>query len=93
MIFLDLLVLWWVWLAAALVLATLEVLVPGFVFLGFAISALLVGLLLLILPLAVGALALLVIFAVVALVAWIVLRRLFALPTGQVRIIRRDIND
>ena len=38
---------WWVWLCAALVLGILEVLVPGFVFLGFAIGALAVSLLLL----------------------------------------------
>jgi hypothetical protein len=31
--------LWWVWLAAALGLAILEILVPGFIFLGFAVGA------------------------------------------------------
>ena len=35
----DLLSIWWIWLAAALVLAILEVLAPGFIFLGFAIGA------------------------------------------------------
>lgn len=85
---------WWVWLAAALVLAILEVLVPGFVFLGFALGSLAVGLLLL---LGIGATLslpiLLLIFAALSLVAWLVLRRLFALPTGQVKIIDKDIND
>lgn len=85
---------WWVWMAAALVLAILEVLVPGFVFLGFALGTLAVGLLLL---LGIGAAlslpVLLLIFAVLSLLAWLVLRRLFALPTGQVKIIDKDIND
>ncbi len=85
---------WWVWLAAALVLAILEVLVPGFVFLGFALGSLAVGLLLL---LGIGATLslpiLLLIFAALSLLVWLVLRRLFALPTGQVKIIDKDIND
>lgn len=85
---------WWVWMAAALVLAILEVLAPGFVFLGFALGSLAVGLLLL---LGIGATLslpiLLLIFAALSLLAWLVLRRLFALPTGQVKIIDKDIND
>ena len=28
---------WWVWMAGALALATLEVIVPGYIFLGFAL--------------------------------------------------------
>ncbi|GHG87008.1 NfeD family protein [Pseudodonghicola xiamenensis] len=84
--------LWWVWMAAALGLAILEVLVPGFVFLGFALGALGVGLLLLLVD--VLALApLLLIFALLSLTAWLVMRRLFSLPKGQVKIIDRDIND
>ena len=85
---------WWVWMAAALALAILEVLAPGFVFLGFALGSLAVGLLLL---LGIGATLslpiLLLIFAALSLLAWLVLRRLFALPTGQVKIIDKDIND
>ncbi|MBQ4823646.1 hypothetical protein J4729_03650 [Leisingera sp. HS039] len=84
--------LWWVWGAAALVLAILEVLVPGFVFLGFAIGAAAVSLLLLAgaglsLP------PLLLIFAVLSLAAWLVMRRFFALPKGQVKTFNHDIND
>lgn len=84
---------WWVWLAAALVLVIAEVLVPGFVFLGFAIGAALVGLAMLG-PLAWLSPALIVlIFAALSLAAWLVLRRLFALPRGQVKRFDRDIND
>ena len=39
---------WWVWMSAALAMATLEVIVPGWIFLGFAMGALVMGVLLLI---------------------------------------------
>lgn len=84
---------WWVWLAAALVLGSLEVLVPGFVFLGFAIGAALVGLAMLG-PLAwLSSAMILLVFAALSLLAWLVLRRLFSLPKGQVKHFDRDIND
>ncbi|MGD9865212.1 MAG: hypothetical protein AB7S99_18570 [Pseudodonghicola sp.] len=84
---------WWVWMAAALGLAILEVLVPGFVFLGFALGALGVGLLLLLVDMVFALAPLLLIFALLSLAAWLVLRRVFSLPKGQVKIIDRDIND
>lgn len=85
--------LWWVWGAAALVLAIVEVLAPGFVFLGFAIGAAAVMLLLLLSGMAPGLPLLLLVFASLSLAAWLVLRRLFALPKGQVKTFDRDIND
>ena len=84
--------LWWVWLAAALVLAILEVLAPGFIFLGFAIGAAVVGLLLLT-PFSTGLPVLLAIFAVLSLVAWILLRKIFRREGGIARRIHHDIND
>ncbi|WP_291737374.1 hypothetical protein [Leisingera sp. F5] len=84
--------LWWVWGAAALALAILEVLVPGFVFLGFAIGAAAVSLLLLA-GAGFGLPPLLLIFAVLSLAAWLVMRRFFALPKGQVKTFNHDIND
>lgn len=83
--------LWWVWLAAALGLAILEIIAPGFIFLGFAIGAAMVALLVL-LPLGLGLVALLVIFAATSLIAWIVLRRLFRSADDQTRIFHEDIN-
>jgi len=89
----DLVNTWWVWLAAAFLFAIAEVLLPGFVFLGFAIGAGIVGLAML------GPLALLspamvlLVFAGLSLVAWLVLRRVFSLPHGQVKTFDRDIND
>jgi membrane protein implicated in regulation of membrane protease activity len=86
--------LWWVWCAAALVLGILEVLAPGFVFLGFAIGALGVGVLLLAMGSGTFGLPVLVfIFAALSLIAWLVLRRAFALPRGQVKTFDTDIND
>ncbi|MBY6137945.1 hypothetical protein KUV26_00670 [Leisingera daeponensis] len=84
--------LWWVWGAAALALAILEVLVPGFVFLGFAIGAAVVTLLLLA-GASISLPPLLLIFAALSLTAWLVMRRYFALPKGQVKTFDHDIND
>ena len=83
---------WWAWLAAALVLAILEVLAPGFIFLGFAIGAAIVGALLWS-GLTVSLPWLLVLWAGVALVSWLVLRRVVGIRRGQVKVIRHDIND
>lgn len=84
---------WWVWLAAALALGILEVALPGFIFLGFAIGAAITGILLVIPGLAPNLPVLLLIFAALSLIAWLVLRRVFALPHGQVRTFDHDIND
>ncbi|WP_412550142.1 NfeD family protein [Shimia sp. MIT910701] len=89
----DLLTAWWVWLAAALVLAILEVLAPGFIFLGFAIGAAVVGLALLGPIQLLSVPMILLAFAALSLVAWLVLRKLFALPKGQVKTFNHDIND
>jgi len=83
--------LWWVWLAAALGLAILEVVIPGFVFLGFAVGAAVTALVVL-LPIELGLTALLAIFAILSLIAWIVMRRLFKTPDDQTRVIHEDIN-
>ncbi len=88
----DLLLQWWVWLCAALGLAILEVIAPGFVFLGFAIGALLVSILVF-LFLSASASVLIAIWAALSLVAWVVLKRLFPGAKNQRKIIREDIND
>ncbi len=83
---------WWVWMAAALLLAIIEVVLPGFLFLGFAIGAALVGVMLAFAPMALGLPLLLVVFAALSLVAWAVLRRIFRLKDGQVRRVHGDVN-
>lgn len=87
---------WWVWMSAGIALAILELLAPGFIFLGFALGALAVGGLFLLAGPGVfsGSLSLtLLIFAVLSLVAWLVLRRLVGVRKGQTRIWDRDINE
>ena len=83
----------WIWLAGALVLAILQVTLPGFLLLGFAIGAAITGFILLIPGLEPSLYVLLLIFAVLSLTAWIVLRHMYALPDGQVRTFDHDIND
>ena len=95
---------WWVWMTGALLLGTLEVLVPGYLFLGFAIGAALVGLALLV-GLVPGAwimgaalesggfAALLVIFGLLSGLSFLLLRRYLGIRKGQVKVWDRDIND
>lgn len=83
---------WWVWIVAGFALGVLEVLVPGYVFLGFAVGAIVVGL-----GLAAGVLGgsvslLLLVFALASLVAWFGLRKMLGVQQGQVKIWDRDIN-
>ena len=85
--------LWWVWMSAAVVLATLEVILPGYIFLGFAIGAAMMGLLILIGVSATGLAFTLLIFAVLSLVSYLVMRKVFGLRSGQVKIWDTDIND
>ena len=84
---------WWAWMSAALVLATLEVLVPGYIFLGFAVGAAVMGLLM-VFGVSVSGLALtLAIFAILSLISYLAMRRVFGLRKGQVKIWDTDIND
>ena len=87
--------LWWVWMVGALLLAILEVVAPAQIFLGFAIGAAGVGLaLLLAVPGLAGSVpAMLLLFAVVSLVAWLVVRRAVGVREGQVKVFDHDINE
>ena len=84
--------LWWAWIAFALVLGLVELMLPGFIALGFAIGAAVIGLLVglglgMSLPLS------LLLFAAFSLVAWLALRSTFKLKSGQVKKFDSDIND
>ncbi|WP_127901523.1 NfeD family protein [Solirhodobacter olei] len=89
---------WWLWIVAGCALAGLEILVPVFVFLGFAIGAVLTGL---IDWLGLPAMAWmagsmprhLLVFAVLSLIAWLGLVAVFGLKRGQVKVWEKDIND
>lgn len=87
--------LWWVWMVGALVLAILEVVAPAQIFLGFAAGAAGVGLALLIgIPGLAGSLpATLLVFAVLSLVAWLLLRPLLGIRDGQAKHFEHDINE
>ena len=83
---------WWFWAALALGLVIFEMLAPGYIFLGFGfgaavVSALLYG------GVAVSLPWMLVISAAVALVSWLVMRQVFGIRKGQVKVIRHDINE
>ncbi|MEM9012892.1 MAG: hypothetical protein AAGE18_16835 [Pseudomonadota bacterium] len=89
---------WWIWVAAGLALGILELVVPGYIFLGFAIGAVTSGILLAFGgPIAAGMTTslplLLVIFGVISLVAWLALRRFVGIRRGQVKVWDRDINE
>lgn len=84
---------WWVWIVAGFALGVLEVIVPGYIFLGFAIGAVIVGASLG-MGLLGGSLAMLLfVFAVSSLAAWAVLRRTMGIRAGQVKLWDQDIND
>jgi len=89
---------WWAWAVAGLVLGILEVLAPGWIFLGFAVGAGVVALLLAVGgPMAAamsGSVPLLfVVFAVLSLAAWLVFRKVFGLRGGSVKTFDHDINE
>ena len=84
---------WWVWAIAGLVLAMLEVVLPGFILLGFAIGAGVTGLSIWLGILGGSLPVLLLVTAVVALVAWWVLRSALGVRKGQSKIWNKDINE
>ena len=84
---------WWVWIVAGFALGVLEVIVPGYIFLGFAIGAVVTGALI-----GVGVLGgslpfALLVFSVASLVAWLGLRQVLGRHAGQVKLWDKDVND
>ena len=89
---------WWVWGAGAILLGVLETLAPGYLFLGFAVGAAAMAVLLLVGgPLGAwlaGSLpATILAFAVLSLLAWVALRKALGVRKGQVKRWDRDINE
>ncbi len=85
---------WWVWGVLALGLLGMEIVISGFISLGFAIGAGIIALVLFVMPeLPLAPSVVLLIFALLSLAAWLVLRRVFAAPKGQVKTFDHDIND
>jgi membrane protein implicated in regulation of membrane protease activity len=84
--------LWWVWLAVAIVLGVLEVLAPVFVFLGFSAGAFGTAVLVL-LGVDFGIGGTLLVFAVLSAAAYWALRLWLGTHKGRAKIIERDINE
>lgn len=84
---------WWVWVVAGFVIGALEVVVPGYIFLGFAIGAVMTGLFIGFGILSGGPAFLVLTFALCSVVAWLALRRTMGVRRGQVKVWDRDIND
>ena len=84
---------WWVWIVGGIVLAVLEVIAPGYVLLGFAVGAMITGGLLALGVLGSSLPLIILVFALSSLVAWLLLRKVFGLRKGQVKIWDKDIND
>ena len=83
---------WWVWVVFGVALGVLEVLVPGFIFLGFAIGAVLVGVLVGVGVLGGSVAWLVLVFAVLSLAAWLALRKVVGVTKVQTKLWDKDIN-
>ena len=87
--------LWWVWMVGALLMAILEVVAPAQIFLGFALGAAGVGAALLfgVPGLVTSVPMMLLLFAVISLIAWLVIRQAVGVRKGQVKVFEHDINE
>lgn len=84
---------WWVWMSVAVVFAILEVVIPAWVFLGFALGAAAMGGLVALKFMTLGLAGSVLGFAIMSVVAYVALRAIFGLKHGQVKIWDRDINE
>jgi inner membrane protein len=84
---------WWVWVVAGFALGVLEILAPGYIFLGFAIGALLTGGLLGFGVLGASLPVALAVFAALSLASWFVVRRFVGGSNSDVKVWHKDIND
>jgi membrane protein implicated in regulation of membrane protease activity len=83
---------WWFWIGCGLILGILEVLLTGFILLGFGLGAVLTGLVMLTgivmtLP------QTLLVFAVFSLGAWLLLKKVFRTEHSSAKTFDHDIND
>lgn len=84
---------WWVWMVVGLGLAILEVLLPVYIFAGFAVAAVATGGLIWLGLLGDSLSVALLVFALLSLGGWAALRRVFGHNRGEVTRWDRDIND
>lgn len=89
---------WWIWVSGGVLMAIIEVFIPGFFFLGFSMGAVVTGLVLLAGGSATAWLSdslpyTVLFFALVSLVTWLALRRMAGVRKGQLKVWQRDINE
>jgi inner membrane protein len=89
----GLLSVWWAWVAGGFALGVLEVLAPGYIFLGFAIGAVFTGVLVGLGFLGHSLPGLLLAFALMSLAAWIGTRKLLGKQASTPKVWDKDIND
>lgn len=83
----------WVWIIAAALIALIELVVPGYVFLSLGVAAAVIGLALLAGVWGAGLAVTLLVAAIIAAGVMLSLRRIFGTSRGEKRVWRRDIND
>ena len=83
---------WWAWVVFGCALGVLEVLAPGFIFLGFAVGAVAVGVLVGVGVLGGNVPVLALAFAVLSLAGFVVLRRVVGVTKVQTKVWDKDIN-
>lgn len=89
---------WWIWVVAGFVLALIELALPGYVFLGTAVGAVVTGIVMWLgLPpaawIAASLANALLFLACVSVVAWVLMRWFLGVRKGQVKVWDRDINE
>ena len=84
---------WWLWMCVAVVFGILEVIIPAWVFLGFALGAAALGGLVALKIIELGLAGSILAFAILSVAAYVALRAIFGLKHGQVKIWDRDINE
>ena len=83
---------WWAWVAFGIIFMLLELMMPSYLFLGFGLGAIVMGITLA-LGITMSAQYLMLLFAIASLISWILLRQFFKLPKGNVKTFDHDIND
>ncbi len=84
---------WWIWIVGGFALGVLEIIIPGYVFLGFAVGAVVTGGLIGIGILGQSLPVAILIFALASLAGWYVLRATLGKHEGQVKLWDKDVND
>ncbi len=84
--------LWWVWISIGLAFGVIELLAPGFIFLGFALGAAIVAGIVTLFEIT-NYPALFAVFALLSLISWIGLKAAFRKQSSGARIVTRDINE